>query len=273
MLHGQGHISAQTPMPTDRVDDTSVVNSSSAETVVWYFDSSNAWGAAVGEAAGTVCYAKLTYSGVTNSLGSSVGSYNDTSLSFAAATRAETLVSVPEAVFTQMETLGVTDKIAMIGNYLTTSGYFAVDHRRGAVWCKHKATVANDSATYKYQTPLSGGGTGDKIDLIKVGGTSVTAAGSTLIIPTTLTGGSKTVTTSGTALALGTTLATKSIYIRAKSANTGNIFVGDSAVDAVTSQQIILTANDSMTLDIADRATVFVDCSVNGEGVDYVCMS
>ena len=92
-------------------------------------------------------------------------------------------------------------------------------------------------------------------------------------IPTTLTGGELIVTTSGTALALGASLATKSIYIRAKSTNGGNVYVGDSAVDATTSQQIILAANDSVTIPISNRATVYVDAAVNGEGVDYLASS
>lgn len=91
-----------------------------------------------------------------------------------------------------------------------------------------------------------------------------------LATPTTLTGGAKTVTNSGTAEALGGALSTKTIYIRAKSSNTGNVYVGDSSVDAVTNKQIILAANDSMTLSISDRATVYVDVDVNGEGVDYL---
>jgi hypothetical protein len=92
-------------------------------------------------------------------------------------------------------------------------------------------------------------------------------------IPTTITSGNKTVTTAGTAEALGTTLAIKSVFIRAKSGNTGNIYVGDSTVDKDTNQGVILAANDSVTLNIANRATVFIDSSVNTEGVDYVCMS
>ena len=92
-------------------------------------------------------------------------------------------------------------------------------------------------------------------------------------IPTTLTGGSLAVTATGTAEVLGASLATKSIYIRAKSTNTGNVYVGDSSVDATTSQQIILAANDSVTIPIANRATVYVDCAVNGEGVDYLASS
>lgn len=91
--------------------------------------------------------------------------------------------------------------------------------------------------------------------------------------PTTLTGGAKTVTTAGTAEALGASLATKSIYIRAKATNTSFICVGDSAVDEASNQQIVLYANDSVTLDIANRATVYIDADVNGEGVDYMAMS
>ena len=92
-------------------------------------------------------------------------------------------------------------------------------------------------------------------------------------VPTVLTGGSKTVTVSGTGETLGTTLAIKSVYIRAKSTNTGDVYVGDSSVDATTSKQLILSPNDSVTLSIADRATVYVDVAVNGEGVDYLCAS
>ncbi len=99
------------------------------------------------------------------------------------------------------------------------------------------------------------------------------AVGSSVATPTTLTGGSKTVGISGTAEALGASLATKSIYIRAKSTNTVNVFVGDSLVDAVTNQQIILAANDSVTIDINNRNVVYIDVALAGEGVDYLCQS
>jgi len=91
--------------------------------------------------------------------------------------------------------------------------------------------------------------------------------------PTTLTGGSKTVAAAGTAEALGASLATKSIYIRAKSTNTSFVCIGDSSVDESTNQQIILYANDSVTLDISNRATVYIDADVSNEGIDYLCMS
>jgi hypothetical protein len=176
MLLNQQHqadIDGITPMPTDRVDDTSTNNTSSAETVVWYYNNSGAWGAAAAQAAGTICAAKVAYTGVTNALGSSVGNYYDTSLSFGAATRASTLVLVSEEVFSKMERMSVANKIATITPFLTTAGDYAVDHRRGQIWLNSKDTVANDAATYIYQTPLSGGGAGDKVDLIKIGGEAV----------------------------------------------------------------------------------------------------
>jgi len=178
MLLNQQHqsdIDSITPMPCDRVDDSSTVNTSTAEAVVWYYNNSGAWGAAVGEAAGTMVTAKLTYDGVTNGLGGAVGNYYDTSLSFAAATRAATLVNVPEEVFSKMSAMSVTNKMAEIAKHLTTNGEYAIDHRRGVVWLLSLDTVANDSATYKYKTPLSGGSAGDKVDVIKIGGVAVLA--------------------------------------------------------------------------------------------------
>jgi hypothetical protein len=97
---------------------------------------------------------------------------------------------------------------------------------------------------------------------------------STTVAPTVLTGGTTTVTTPSTAVVLGTTLAIKSVYIRALPTNTSFICVGDVNVDqaAAGTQQILLYANDSVTIDIADRATVYIDADVGTEGVSYLCM-
>ena len=90
-------------------------------------------------------------------------------------------------------------------------------------------------------------------------------------VPTTITEGTKNVTTAGVAVALGTTLATKSIYIKANIGNTGNIYVGGSGTSSATG--IPLAAGDDITLEIADRATVYLDADVNGEGVGYLILS
>jgi hypothetical protein len=91
--------------------------------------------------------------------------------------------------------------------------------------------------------------------------------------PNTLTAGEKTVASSGTAEALGASLVTKSIYIRAKTANTGNVYIGDSSVDKTSSQQVILSAGSAVSMDIGNRSSVYVDADVNTEGVDYLCFS
>ncbi len=180
MLRTQADISSQVPMPTDRVDDTSVSNAVAAETIVWSYLTAGAWAAAVGQAAGTVCTAKTTYTGILNSFATAVGSFNDTGFSFAAATRFDALVTVPEKVFSDMVFQSPTDQKATILAYLPTNGNYAIDHRRGQLWGKAKAIVANDTGAYSYATTLSGGGAGDKVDIVKYGGTSTTLGQKTM---------------------------------------------------------------------------------------------
>ena len=100
-----------------------------------------------------------------------------------------------------------------------------------------------------------------------------TIANTTKISPT---GGSKTVTTAGTAEALvaSETLRTM-LYLRAKSTNTGDIYLGDSAVDKTTSQQIVLDASQEITIEAPagyclDINEFYIDASVDGEGVDFL---
>jgi hypothetical protein len=155
LLHGQAAVSAMTPMPTDRVDDSSLVGTSTSEAVVWYYVTSSAWAAAATQAAGTLVTAKLTYTGVLNQMASGIGTNNDTGLSFAAATRAAQLKNVPDAVFNELAIQSPTTQSTEMAKYLTTAGDYCIDHRRGQVWLNSKAQVANDSATYSYQTPVS----------------------------------------------------------------------------------------------------------------------
>ena len=176
MLLNQQHqsdVSGLTPMPIDNIDDTSTVNIASAETVVWSYNNSGAWGVAGGQAAGTIVISKLSYTGVLNSNGSALGCYEDTSLSWGAATRVSSLIYIPEEAFSKMANMTVAEKVAYVATWLTTNGQYAIDHRRGEVWAKPKAIVANDAATYKYATTLTGGGSGDKVDVIKLGGEAV----------------------------------------------------------------------------------------------------
>lgn len=83
--------------------------------------------------------------------------------------------------------------------------------------------------------------------------------------------GVQTVTTAGTSVQLSSPSAIKSITIRAKSTNTGFIYVGASTVSSANGFQ--LKASETVSLDIANIGTVWIDSSVNGEGVSYIYLA
>lgn len=89
-----------------------------------------------------------------------------------------------------------------------------------------------------------------------------------LAIPTGIFNGVKNVTTAGTRVTLASTQAVKSVTIKAKAANTGTIYVGNTGVTSANG--FALLAGESISMDIADLATVNLDASVNGEGVTYL---
>ena len=148
MLRGQADVSPQVPMPIDNVDMVVSVTDVSAETLTWFFVSSSAWVSATGEVAGTLVQGKLLYSGVLNASKSAIGNYNSTTVVLGASTRLDTLVSIPEEVLSKMQVMSPTDQKATALLYLTTNGYYAIDHRRGQIWGRPKAVVADDSVSY-----------------------------------------------------------------------------------------------------------------------------
>lgn len=112
---------------------------------------------------------------------------------------------------------------------------------------------------------------------VKVDGSAVTQPVSiaatvttTETVPTTIYNGKKTVTTAGTRVTLASSQAIKSVTIKALAANTGTIYVGDGSVSSTTGFQ--LAAGDSISMDIANLATVNLDASVSGEGVSYLAV-
>jgi len=87
-------------------------------------------------------------------------------------------------------------------------------------------------------------------------------------VPSTILNGLKTVTTAGTAEALAGSTSCKSVTVRAEIDNTGYIYVGNSGVDSTNGY--LLEAGDTVSLDIANLSTVYIDSSVNGEGAYYI---
>jgi hypothetical protein len=88
-------------------------------------------------------------------------------------------------------------------------------------------------------------------------------------VPTAIVHGQKTVTTAGTEVALGSSTTLYSgVRIKALHANTGWIYVGANPVTSSTG--FVLDAGEEVFLEVANLATVYIDSSVNGEGVSYI---
>lgn len=242
-------------------------------------------------AAGTTGVVTLDKAPIYNVDGGFIGRLGDTSFAWITGT-----ILITEVAY--LSTSTDTAQLAVLAQ-----GEYAMDYDNGRIrYCK-KTNGTSDTCNYTSRqlnieitggtptlsigsTKIEDASTSSQRALVKAGNTfgaadnaigvadaNVLGALAASQTPITLTGGNKTVAVSGTGEVLGAALATKSIYIRASAINTGNVFVGDLNVDAVTSQQIILAANDSVTLNIANRSTVYVDVAVGGEGVDYMCMS
>lgn len=83
--------------------------------------------------------------------------------------------------------------------------------------------------------------------------------------------GVKTVTTAGTDVVLATTQNAKWVIIQAQTDNTGYVAVGTSGVDATvaTGTGVLLAAGESVTLPANDLANIYIDATVNGDGVRY----
>lgn len=89
------------------------------------------------------------------------------------------------------------------------------------------------------------------------------------LAPASLTyGASKAVTTAATAEVLGTSKVCRSIYIRAKSTNTNNVYVGTSNVSSTLALKS-LGAGDSVEFSVGNVDELYLDVDTNGEGVDY----
>jgi len=83
--------------------------------------------------------------------------------------------------------------------------------------------------------------------------------------------GRKVVASAGTAEALAASTACQKVDIQAELDNTGIIVVGGSTVVAAagTRRGIALRAGDSYEFEIDNLADIYIDATVNGEGVTF----
>lgn len=86
--------------------------------------------------------------------------------------------------------------------------------------------------------------------------------------------GQKTVTTAGTAVQLPSVKIPDGfkVILIAMPANAGFIYLGNSkaSVENVADRLNRLDAGDSIALQVTDLSTVWIDASVNGEGISYI---
>lgn len=122
--------------------------------------------------------------------------------------------------------------------------------------------ILNDQAM---ATPRITGYRALQVNLRDANGNEI-GAGS-LTTPTTLGNGKKLVTTAGTRVQLAATKTVKSVSVKALASNTGLIYIGDTAVAAGNGFQ--LSAGDEQSYEISDLSTLWLDSSVNGEGVTF----
>ncbi len=126
----------------------------------------------------------------------------------------------------------------MADNVTTTLGVMATDDIGGAHYQRVKLAVGPDGTAADFATP------------------------------TTFYHGQTTVTTAGTEVALASSqVLTSGVTLKALHANTGWIYVGTNPVTLSTG--FVLDAGESIFIEVANLATVYIDSSVNGEGVSY----
>jgi len=83
----------------------------------------------------------------------------------------------------------------------------------------------------------------------------------------------KTITTAGTPEALtDRTIVCSAVTIRAKSDNTGVVYICDDSDNTKLFPASGLDARESITLPIQNPAAVTIDVSVSGDGVDWIAV-
>lgn len=239
-----------------------------------------------GQAAGTVVVGKLENSNVLTAEGDVVGNHNNTSFSFDTGTILTTLKEFPYLTAEEYDqNSGENRAIAVTNGF--ANGEYCIDHETGLIYGVKATTGTSDTVNYKIYQALAGSGGGAPASNVNVNqwGGSATTLGQkamTASVPvvlasdqasipvdtdvsSTILSGSKTVATAGVAEALAASTSSNRVVVQAKSTNTGTLLVGNAG-----SQDIELTAGDSVELSIDDLATVYLDVTVNGEGANYL---
>lgn len=160
LLVNQSAVSSQFPMPVTDATQTYRITDVAGESVQFIVASTNVNDA--GSDAGTVVYARLTNTGVLDSMKNRVGSYNDTSFSFGTGTVLTTLRQFDFSLW-EMETNDAVSRATRLANLAAnfSNGQYAIDHRTGLIVGKKATVGTSDTASYSYKATVGGAGGGD----------------------------------------------------------------------------------------------------------------
>ena len=110
-------------------------------------------------------------------------------------------------------------------------------------------------------------GDGSNAEVVDIGDRAARELG-VVSVPTAIYAGQTVVAATGTEVPLTTTQALQSgVIVKALTTNTGNVAVGPNPVTMTTG--LLLAAGEWAFIEVADLATVYVDATVNDEGVSY----
>jgi hypothetical protein len=110
----------------------------------------------------------------------------------------------------------------------------------------------------------------------KAGAVHPTSDGSDFYVPTremgseSISGNVLSVTTAGTAVQFPN-IPCRKVLIIARRANTGSIYIGGSTVTSSVYGAELL-ARDSLQLEVSNTNLLYINSSVNGEGVSYIAI-
>ncbi len=86
--------------------------------------------------------------------------------------------------------------------------------------------------------------------------------------------GQKTVAAAGTAEALGSAQVSAPLMVKALDSNTGKVYIGnDGAGDVSSANGLVLLSGEVVIFNwVGNLASLFVDVTVNGEGVSWILL-
>lgn len=87
--------------------------------------------------------------------------------------------------------------------------------------------------------------------------------------------GQKTVTAAGTEVVLGTIQVNAPLMVKALDTNSGKIYIGNNGDGTVSSATgLVLLAGESVVFEwVGSLAAIWIDASVNGEGVAWLALN